>query len=81
VKFVGTTGHDDQQKRDNPVLNGMSGHPIVGAMPAKNLVPDIITKPVMEKRKSDSDKSRTMRNRTCRTNLVRHGYPPTSITL
>jgi len=24
--FVGTTGHDDQ-KGDNPVLNGMYGHP------------------------------------------------------
>jgi len=26
LKFVGTTGNDDQ-KRDNPVLNGTSGHP------------------------------------------------------
>jgi hypothetical protein len=27
-KFVGATGSDDQ-KRDNPVLNGRSGHPNV----------------------------------------------------
>jgi hypothetical protein len=26
LKFVGTMGHDDQ-KKDNPILNGTSGHP------------------------------------------------------
>jgi hypothetical protein len=36
-KFVGTTGRDNQ-KRDNPVLNGTSGHPTVVVVHDDDLV-------------------------------------------